>query len=111
MKNELNAALDNVCDSVQGILTVMVPLDADAGSKVSQMKTAVNKFFAEASNSMSEEVMKIEADLDKRTKDLATKADLQTLRADLKEDISDLKGAMTTLRADLKEDISDLKVL
>ena len=63
----------------------------------------------------AKKIMQNDTDQDKRTEDLATKADLEVavtrtqgaitnLRVELKEDISDL-------RVELKEDISDLKVV
>ena len=76
------------------------------------MKT---KVCEEARNSMSEEVMKIEANLDKRIAGLATKADLeiavtrtQTDISVLKSDISNLATKMDAGMVKMAADISNL---
>ena len=58
------------------------------------MKTNVCE---EARNSMSEAVMKIEADLDKRIAGLATKADLEIAVTRTQADISELKSDISNL--------------
>ena len=120
MKTEVNSALCDVFDSVHGILTTVGLNEEDARCKVSHLSVAVNKVFEEASNSMSEEVMKIESSLDQRIAGLATKADLEiavtrTLAAtsELKSDISNLEtkmdAGMVKMEAGFQADISNLK--
>ena len=63
------------------------------------MKT---KVCEEARSSMSEEVMKIEADLDKRIVGLATKADLEIAVTRTQADISELKSDISNLETKME---------
>ena len=70
------------------------------------MKTNVCE---EARNGMSEEVMKIEANLGKRIAGLATKADLEIAVTRTQADISNLETKMDAGMVKMAADISNLK--